>query len=211
MRAFTSNKICAICRGNNGIDVETTGLFRELAVSRIIFTPTCQVHILLRPSATESEVNLKKLILVALLGTTPVSAADAGQNTYTYMCKVLSDHKLQPVTVHEVVDEKGDTVGGTITWLGTVFHNLKQVPGCRAMFVATKDGKTAALCTATQGVADLQIGKGVLNDDPNADDPIKWKGTPQSFECQMMNENDGTGARNEFIKEFKRWNRSNAR
>ena len=84
---------------------------------------------------------MKKLILVALLGTTPVSTACAGQNTYTYMCKVLSDHKLHPVTVDEVVDKNGDTVGGTITWLGTVFHNLKQVPGCKAMFVATQDGK----------------------------------------------------------------------
>lgn len=154
---------------------------------------------------------MKTSILVALLGATLGTMASAGQrHTYTYMCKVLSDHKLYPVTVVAVVDGNGATIGGTITWRGTVFHNLNQVPGCKAMFVATKDGKAAALCTATQGVADLQIGKGVLNDAPDADNAIKWNGNPQSFECQMMNENDGTGARNEIIDEFKRWNRGNA-
>ena len=55
---------------------------------------------------------------------------------------------------------------GTITWRGTTFQNVKLGDGCRYNFVATRDGVTAELCTATKGVADLKIGK-------------------DTFECQM--------------------------
>lgn len=95
---------------------------------------------------------LKAVALVSAI-TSPALA-----DSYTYMCRVPRDHNSYPVTV--------DEDNGTLTWRGAVFRNLKQVEGCRVKYQATSDGVTAELCTATQGVADLTIGKA-------------------SFDCQM--------------------------
>jgi hypothetical protein len=43
---------------------------------------------------------------------------------------------------------------------------VKETGDCKANFVATRDGVTVELCAATQGVADLTVGK-------------------ETFECQM--------------------------
>lgn len=94
--------------------------------------------------------SITALPLVLMLSTP--SFADS----YTYQCRV--GHKWYPVTVNE---DKG-----TLTWRGMVFHDLKQIEGCRQSYQATRDGVTATLCTATQGVADLTVGK-------------------EHFECQM--------------------------
>jgi hypothetical protein len=94
-----------------------------------------------------------------------VAIATAGHaNTYTYMCRV--GHKSYPVQVTTSNEANGSMSGGTITWRGTVFQNVKLGDGCRYNFVGTCDGVTAELCTATKGVADLRIGEA-------------------SFECQL--------------------------
>ena len=107
------------------------------------------------------------------LATTVALAGPASAKTYTYMCRV--GHKLYPVTVttpnegdSSSLDEKkrGTLDGGTITWRGKTFPNVKETGDCKANFVATRDGVTIELCTATQGVADLTVGK-------------------ETFECQM--------------------------
>ena len=91
-------------------------------------------------------------------------ATAAHANTYTYMCRV--GHKSYPVEVTTPNEANGSMDGGTITWRGMVFRNVRLGDGCRYNFVATSDGVTAELCTATKGVADLKIGKA-------------------TFECQM--------------------------
>jgi hypothetical protein len=81
----------------------------------------------------------------------------AHAETYTYMCRV--GHKSYPVKVTTPNEANGSMSGGTITWRGMVFQNVRLGEGCRYNFVATRDGVTAELCTATKGVADLKIGK----------------------------------------------------
>jgi hypothetical protein len=50
--------------------------------------------------------------------------------------------------------------GGTITWRGTVYQDVKLGEGCRYNFAGvSKDGDTAELCTATKGYADLTLGR----------------------------------------------------
>jgi len=81
------------------------------------------------------------------------TAAHAG--TYTYMCQV--DDKSYPVTVTTPYERNGGLGGGTITWRGTTFRNVKWEDDCKAKFVATRNGVTIELCAATQGVADLTV------------------------------------------------------
>jgi hypothetical protein len=103
-----------------------------------------------------------KNFLTTVIATAAVLAATAAHaNTYVYMCRV--GHASYPVTLTTPDEEnaEGDESmnGGTITWRGTVFHNVRLVEGCRYKFAATHNGVTAELCTATQGYADLDIGK----------------------------------------------------
>jgi hypothetical protein len=76
---------------------------------------------------------------------TPLAHAE----TYTYMCKI-GHGRVSPVTVNE---------DNALTWRGEVYKNLTVFPDCRAAWTATRNGVTAKLCTATQGVATLTIGK----------------------------------------------------
>lgn len=78
-----------------------------------------------------------------------LSATAARAESYTYMCKVGG--RAYPVTAN--------VTKGTLTWRGATFTGLKEYPCARAGFKATKGGATATLCTATQGYADLSIGK----------------------------------------------------
>ena len=101
------------------------------------------------------------------IATTVVLAAiatAAHANTYTYMCRV--GDKSYPVKVTTPNEANGSMSGGTITWRGTVFQDVKLGEGCLHNFVATSDGVIAELCTATLGGANLKIGKA-------------------TFECQM--------------------------
>jgi len=87
-------------------------------------------------------------------------AAHAGNNTYTYLCR---DHQK----VHSLKITEAEN-GGTITWRGKTFHNLKTVEsGCKEEWTASDDGVTANVCAATQGVAGLKIGD-------------------ETFDCQML-------------------------
>jgi hypothetical protein len=117
------------------------------------------------------EYAMKKWLIA--LATTVALAGPAAAGTSTYMCRV--GHKLYPVTVTTPnegdsssldVKKRGTLSGGTITWRGKTFPNVKETGDCKANFVATRDGVTVELCTATQGVADLTVGK-------------------DTFECQM--------------------------
>jgi hypothetical protein len=99
---------------------------------------------------------MKKTVTILIACIMSLSVAHA--ETYTYMCRVPSDHKSYPL--------KLDIDNATLTWRDKTFRNLKQVEGCRYKYQATRAGMTAELCTATKGVADLKLG--------NA-----------SFDCQM--------------------------
>jgi hypothetical protein len=98
-------------------------------------------------------IKMKTILLTAVTLVSMLVTAQA--ETYTYMCKV--GPKSYPVTVTTPNDD--DMEGGTITWRGTVFQDVKLGEGCRYNFVATKDGVIAELCTATKGYADLTIGR----------------------------------------------------
>ena len=77
-----------------------------------------------------------------------------GRGIYGYNCHVAGNEGVQGIVT---VDE-----------LGTTFRDLKQVEGGKVTWQATTNNNvTAVLSTATQGVADLTIGKDV-------------------FECQMV-------------------------
>ena len=93
--------------------------------------------------------------------------------TYHYLCKDRG--KSYPVILQTTLDDGGNLKGGTITWRGTTYQNLKDPRsegtetdcGGSSEFTATDaNGITADLCTATQGAATLTIGK-------------------QDFDCQM--------------------------
>jgi hypothetical protein len=106
---------------------------------------------------------LKTLLATVAILTTTLAHAE----NYTYMCRV--DHRSYLVKLYTgKLDDCGDPKSAcTITWRGTTFTHVKPAEDCgRAGFTATKDGVTITLCTATQGVADLQIGN-------------------KKFECQM--------------------------
>jgi hypothetical protein len=98
---------------------------------------------------------MKLAIVTAAVLTVITTAAHAA--TYTYMCRV--GQKSYPVQVTTPNEANGSMSGGTITWRGTACQNVELGDGCRYNFVATRDGVTAELCTATKGVASLKIGK----------------------------------------------------
>ena len=98
---------------------------------------------------------MKLVFVTAAVLTVITTAAPAA--TYTYMCRV--GHKSYPVQVTTPDEANGSMDGGTITWRGKVFQNVKLGDGCRYNFVATRDGVTVELCTATKGVASLNIVK----------------------------------------------------
>jgi hypothetical protein len=90
---------------------------------------------------------MKKLIMAIVALGVLTSGANAGES-YTYHCRV--GNKTYPVTV-TTPDESLE--GGTITWRGVVYRNVKLAEGCRYNFHATSsDGVTLELCTATKGV-----------------------------------------------------------
>jgi hypothetical protein len=99
------------------------------------------------------EHTMKTIIIAAAILAAITATAHA--EAYTYMCKVGS--KSYPVTVTTPND---DMEGGTITWRGTVYQDVKLGEGCRYNFAGvSKDGDTAELCTATKGYADLTLGR----------------------------------------------------
>ena len=87
-----------------------------------------------------------------------VSNAQAA--TFVYTCHYQDDSKLYSA--------KLDTTKKTLTWRGSVCENLKDVTAqqgvdecAKQCFQAVRrDGATAALSTATQGVASLTVGVG---------------------------------------------------
>ena len=91
---------------------------------------------------------MKRIIVSAALMAAIATSVYA--ESYTYMCRVPSDHKSYPARL--------DIDNATLTWRGRTFRNLQEVEGCRVKYQATSDGATAELCTATKGVADLKLG-----------------------------------------------------
>ena len=89
---------------------------------------------------------LKTIIATAAIVAAIATSAHA--DTYAYICRGR-DYKAYFVKI--------DTDSSTLTWRGTTFRNLQQVEGCKAKYLATLNGASAELCTATQGAADLTI------------------------------------------------------
>jgi hypothetical protein len=77
--------------------------------------------------------------------------------TDTYMCRVPSDHRAYPVTLHSVAKFAADGKG-TLTWRGTAFRNLRMVEGCAERYQATRNGVTADICMSNRDGAALTIG-----------------------------------------------------
>jgi hypothetical protein len=100
---------------------------------------------------------MKHTLVALALSAALVTPAVSGNGTW--MCQV--GHASYPVKLTNTPNQwGGPLIGGTITWRGTVFHNVKLVEGgCKANFTATRNGVTIELCAATQGVADLKIGE----------------------------------------------------
>jgi hypothetical protein len=94
---------------------------------------------------------MKPIRIFAAAIATALSATSVDAESYTYICRVPSEHKSYPVKI--------DIDNATLTWRGTTFRNLRQGDGCRYKYEATAMGVTAELCTATQGIADLKVGK----------------------------------------------------
>jgi hypothetical protein len=110
--------------------------------------------------------------LLIALATTVALVGPAVAGTSTYMCQV--GHKFYPVTL--TTPNEDSLRGATITWRGVTFRNVKFGEGCKTNFVATRDGVTVELCTATQGAADLTIGGDTFECQLKAD-----RGIPQKF------------------------------
>ena len=145
-------------------DAIPTALERKLtssgtALRRMIFTPVeqyqCTRHITLikmRRFArngllmvlcpmphTLSGVSAMKLAIAAAILAILTTAVQA--ETYLYMCRV--GHKSYPVVLATPPESEADehsSSGGMIIWHDTVFENVKEVGGCRAEFMATRDG-----------------------------------------------------------------------
>jgi hypothetical protein len=100
---------------------------------------------------------MKNLLVAAAMAVAMIQAAPAA--TYTYMCR--DHHKLYPATLDTGKDDScdGATTSCTLIWRGSKFQNVKQGEGCCAEYLATDNGVSVDLCTATQGVADLTIDK----------------------------------------------------
>jgi hypothetical protein len=105
---------------------------------------------------------MKNLLVATAMAVAMIEAAHAA--TYTYMCR--DHHKRYPVTLDTGKNDTcdGATTSCTIMWRGTKFQNVKQGEGCRAEYLATDNGVSVDLCTATQGVAVLKIGNKTFDD-----------------------------------------------
>jgi len=101
-------------------------------------------------------MKMRKLLFATTIAVL-TTASGAHARTYTYMCRV--GHNSYPVTVTTPNETSGGLGGGTITWRGVTYPNVKSGDDCKAQFTATRNGVTIELCTATQGVADLRVGK----------------------------------------------------
>ena len=84
------------------------------------------------------------------------TASGAHARAYTYMCR--EGHNSYPVTVTTPNEASGGLGGGTITWRGVTYPNVKSGEGCKAQFTASRNGVTVELCAATKGVANLTVG-----------------------------------------------------
>jgi hypothetical protein len=101
---------------------------------------------------------MTKTLLIAIALVSMLVTAQA--ETYTYMCKDGSKtYPVKVTTPNERRTADDDMEGGTITWRGTVYQDVKLGEGCRYNFVATKDGETIEVCTATKGYADVTLGR----------------------------------------------------
>jgi hypothetical protein len=99
------------------------------------------------------------VIAVAVIAWCGVVQAES----YTYMCKVPSEHKSYPVKIDVpggvfAATETKRVDQATIKWRGTTFRNLKLIDGCRYNFQATHLDNTIEVCTATHGYAELTLG-----------------------------------------------------
>ena len=94
----------------------------------------------------------KTLLTAAALIVAITTSAVA--KTYTYACQVKDERD----NVH-LYAAKIDTKAGTLTWRGSVYRLGPVTVDCaKYCFQATRrDGATAILSTATQGVASLQV------------------------------------------------------
>ena len=94
----------------------------------------------------------KTLLTAAALVVAITTSAVA--KTYTYACQVKDERD----NVH-LYAAKIDTKAGTLTWRGSVYRLGPVTVDCaKYCFQATRrDGATAILSTATQGVASLQV------------------------------------------------------
>jgi hypothetical protein len=98
-------------------------------------------------------------IIVGMAALFLTTAAHA--KTYTYMCR--EGLKSHPVTVTTPNEAHGVLGGGTITWKGLTYPNVKaNLADCKVQFTATRNGITIELCTATQGAASLTLEGGTL-------------------------------------------------
>jgi hypothetical protein len=100
---------------------------------------------------------VKKLLIA--LATTVALVGPAAAKTYTYTCYVPGTFKKYPVTLTTPHEEQDDLSGGTITWQGKTYRNVKWIEECHAKFTATRNGVTIELCTMTHGFAELGVGK----------------------------------------------------
>jgi hypothetical protein len=108
---------------------------------------------------------MKKLLLATAMLAALIGNVNANDGTYLYMCKV--DHKVYPVTVNLIQDK--------LIWLGTSYTHVTDSDDCKVKYMATRGSATISLCTATQGVATLEIGGDKFDCQmPGSRDYKKW-------------------------------------
>lgn len=109
---------------------------------------------------------MKRLLQTLYLTASIIGVTPAHADSYVWLCR--DHHKNSPVTLDTGQDDdcSGSTTPCTITWRGVTWRNVKQGEDCKANYLGTENGVDIDLCTATQGVADLTVGK-------------------ESFDCQM--------------------------
>jgi hypothetical protein len=91
--------------------------------------------------------NIKTLLIAIALVSMLVTAQ---AETYTYMCKDGSKtYPVKVTTPNERRTADDDMEGGTITWRGTVYQDVKLGEGCRYNFVAVRPSKSARRRKAT--------------------------------------------------------------
>jgi hypothetical protein len=117
---------------------------------------------------------ITKLLAIAAALIATLMPAIAHATVYNYGCRTTDERGNTQLYIAKL-----DTGKRTITWRGKVFKNLKQLDGCKAEFEATaSNGNIVNLCTATQGVADLNVSSG-----PSGDEDIE-----HNVECNVVRE-----------------------